>query len=348
MEMVECRQWYFPLLPTKACDASSQVIEQVKKYIAQHTTIYVLTDEGGIKPLDAKWEKSTESNGFLHDIYRSTVGIPEETIAADTVYNIRVPLFFVVPSYCAGPFRWIAELNGRKINLTDFITVKCHQLSLVAENFAITDVANHGSATLRVIKYNLIGSLSGNTTSKLIQCSSYKGLSFTNIQWMYGEPIFIPESNFVSMSVTDEIGCFTMKELHNDQSAGIATHGKIYNCVLDGAIPQVTEDGYCKIRNYDCTASYVGAVRKEGTPFEDAKSLDVNKAWSQGIAMIHLANAYITKGSDRYDQKKFDFSLQTFTLQDNFGNTVEVNFNWKYVDGDNHKWKIENPRVVYP
>ncbi len=84
----------FPTATYEGIDASSQVIEQVKKYIAQHTTIYVLTDEGGIKPLDAKWEKSTESNGFLHDIYRSIrLGFLKKPLLL-ILYTILEFLFF--------------------------------------------------------------------------------------------------------------------------------------------------------------------------------------------------------------------------------------------------------------
>ena len=328
----------FPAANYNGDATSSEIIENVKKYIAENTKIYVYTTTGGTEPLT--WKKSTVSNEFIHDIYSGSATTSSTTTSDDTSpCYIRVPIYFVVPVGELGKYHWIAELDGQRTAIASPVTVICHQLSLTTENFVVTDVATTGLATLRALRYNLIGSISS-TSLKLVKCLSYKGLKFTTKLDNLDKPI--PATTVVSVSdpQQQQMGCFI---LYKESSASVALSVdypfRLNSYVYDKPWPSVYQTIDCNVDNKSIW------INSSTSGFPSLNPLDISKAsiddaWDLGIAMIRLDKTFIKDGPNR---DNFELSLQGFHLEDNCGNFVKVDFDWH----DKHPWTIKDCSIFF-
>lgn len=301
---------------------SEEDIENVKSYVAEHTKIHAVKMDGQTEPLDTNvWVQESTSNEFLHDIYRSATLSSSST---KTLYDIRVPLFFVVPTAALGPYRWIAELNGEYTKLTDAITITCVKLTLSLDNFVITEMEKQGQATLKVLQYNLAGSLA-NTTTQLTQCYENKGILFTNPpakEW--GNCWFI-ENWPDPVRAT----CFISKEKQTvsvgkkDASYSYDDTFKTENCPFD-----VSND-----------LKLTPVSLHDDDPYNDATKLNLDASRKLGIPMLCLKDAFLAI-SGSAPPAGYYYDLEDFKVEDNFGNILEISFDWL-------DWKVKKFSIIF-
>ncbi len=322
----------FPSANYNGDNSSSEIIEKVKKYMAENTKIYVETTTRGTLE-QIHWSKSTVSNEFIHDIYSGGTATTATSTAKDTSsgYDIRVPIFFVVPVGTVGEYHWIAELDGQRTILASPVKVICHQLSLTTDNFLVTEVAKNGLATLRALRYIRIGSSA--SSLKLIKCLNYKGLKFTILgSHMYPHP----PTTIVSMSQSQkQVGCFVV---HKESTATIAM-GVGVPYARESVLPLLYKSIDCKVDSKEL--KFMTSITA-GTPCKDSLKIstaDIDNAWGLGIAMIHLDKTFIKDTN----QEKFELSLQGFHLEDNCGNVVKVDFDWH----EKQPWAIKDCNVIF-
>lgn len=333
-------------------DTSPEIITKVKEYVASNTNIYVVNYYGSLEPLNtASWIKSSYSNKFAHDIYRNSSapagGIFPETQSS---YDIRAPIFFVVPAGTWGQYRWVAELGGQYTNLTDEVTVKCQELALVPDNFSVADVARNDKATLRVLKYNHFGSLA-NTTVQLTRCYDYKGILFSNPPgggegncWVvYSENKFLDSTYSESIQ---KVGCFVVYNAQNISigQGDVTYHPSQYTTC---GMPNSNQD--LQISD-SFTGLQITRYESNMDSCSDAANLSQGallSAWNQGIPMVELDKTCISSVHYSFGEgfMSAKFSLQGFKVQDNFGNIVELYFDWDY--GSSHLWKVNYCSVAY-
>ena len=86
-------------------DSIEGIESDVNEYVYNNTTVYELV---GSDKEEVTWEKSAESNEYLHDINRSSLDSPR------TRNDYRIPIYFKVPKGKGGLYKWIAELDGKE------------------------------------------------------------------------------------------------------------------------------------------------------------------------------------------------------------------------------------------
>ena len=291
-----------------ATGIESQIIE----YVQSNSVIYVLESDS---PLT--WVNSTKSNEYYHNI-------DSESQKKDphSKSDIRVPLYFTVPVYSEGTYRWVAKLGDQETNTKTPVIVNVYEYYVTPSDFIIEDLTANVSATLRVLRYQH-GSFEDK--QKLIGCLEYKGIKF------------ISANSYISMMSKSghKAGAFLTKE---NMVAKVAQNNHKYDF----------GDWYVQgIDNFDPkTTLYTSEFG-----WEDSRKIpmsDIQNAWNKGIAMMKIGEDNLSiKVSGPTNTYELDRELQGFLLEDNFGNRVEVDMNWDVNDWWGN-WAVSEARVKYP
>ena len=301
-------------------NTGSATEDEVKDYVAKNTNIFVLKDTGGKRPLDtSKWIKSNESNDYLHDINR---GAKTEFFSAEESNNIRVPLYFIVPVNLAGKYKWCAELDGRYTQTVVPVIVNIHKLSVTGYDFQIGTLREgKNKAELKFLNYN-DKTLPSN--HQLIKPLAYKGLNF------HGNTCWIT----VLRNENAQHACGGFLS-YKKSSASLAKKSKTYQpsefSLIESSFPHgrplMTNDG-----PWDAIESFT--------------SNEIDNAWLKGIVMFNVPYLKVLP-DPRFPNSPLFLESQGIEVEDNFGNSLRLEFNWdNQVGGNLEMWSVASATVL--
>ena len=298
-------------------NTGSAMEDEVKDYVAKNTNILVLNATGGKTPLDTtKWIKSVKSNDYLHDINRGTTA---DTLAATNTSNIRVALYFIVPVNLAGKYEWCAELDGIYTSTVAPVVVNIHKLSVTGYDFQI-DTLQEGNnkAKLKFLNYT-DKTLPSN--HQLVKPLAYKGLKFEGKTcW-----ITVLQKGIVC-------GGFL---IYKNSSASLAEKSKTYEAsefsLIDSSFPPgrplSTDNG-----PWDAIESFT--------------SNEIDNAWLKGIVMFNVPYLKVLP-DPRFPNSPLFLESQGIEVEDNFGNSLRLEFNWDMqAGGDLEMWTVASATVL--
>ena len=301
-------------------DVDDDLLEQIIGYVQDNIVIYTL-DDGGKEELDLdEWKKSTEDNGFHHDLDHAGNSIPEPPNRSD----IRVPLYFTVPVGSDGEHRWIAKLGEAETSTSTPVTLTVEKFSATADDLEIVDKDETYCNTLRAVRYK--GGVPGiPDVQKLVKLLDYKGIKF----------ISSADNSWVSMVHSNKghkMGVFI--EYKETDDIRVAKPGHIYFS-HEMVKHDVSGTGDQNRLECDCCDD-----SKEFT------SDQIEAVWKEGIAMFMAYHMSLSI----YDEKGYytNFNCDHFLSEDNFGNRIRLHFNWDYGGEWWNTWKVTSITIEYP
>ena len=125
-------------------DSIEGIESDVNEYVYNNTTVYELV---GSDKEEVTWEKSAESNEYLHDINRSSLDSPR------TRNDYRIPIYFKVPKGKGGLYKWIAELDGKETSSSTPVEVNATTIAAQPNDVEISNIVYEQQAVLRRVRY---------------------------------------------------------------------------------------------------------------------------------------------------------------------------------------------------
>ena len=307
-------------------DTDDEIEKQTKEYVQDNVVIYTL--EGGKAELDtSKWKKSTEDNGYYHDIdhagKQAGNGIPE--IRSD----IRAPLYITVPPDSEGEHRWIAKLNGEETSSDKPVTVTVKMFAVTLDDVELVDrVKTKNCYQMRVLKYKDGVFPEVQHMLKLVEYQGIKFVEGADKAWI----------SMIHSGQGHKMGVFLeYKETENIRIAKIKRMYTSDEMVKNG--PGVYMGQQAKLYCSCCDESL-------------SLSRDALVAgWNEGIVMFMVHSSSIRY--ERYYDHVFDSYLnmetKDFITTDNFGGRTKVTIDWNsYHPSWYGDWKIWHISVDYP
>ena len=297
-----------------ATGIESQIIE----YVQNNSVIHSLNSDA---PLT--WAKSTESNGFYHDIDHAGTQRNDTKATSD----IRVPLYFTVPSYSEGEHRWIAKLGEEETSQLVTITIKRHVVD--KSNFEIITEGWYDEADLRILRYKpgIYPDM-----HRLRKLRKYKGLKFKGTGGNTWISMFKRKNGH-------KLGAFLEYE-----SLSVNVGKSDYYYYPD----QVSSSEYSQVWDMRMTSGY-GWESGQDTPSDRIKS-----AWNDGIVMILIREKTfflrrcIKVQSDVYRYFDEEFWIHDFEVEDTFGSRIAIFINWDAPGSYWGGWSVTKADLIYP
>ena len=290
---------------------ASGIEDEIKDYVRDKVVILRLRD-GDKEEVD--WDYSDTSNGFPHDI--------EYHGGGGTASDIRTPFYFTVPPGSVGKYRWIAKMGELETNPNTPVTINARRFQPLADGsqFEIAKRVIRDWDNLSVIRCK-DGAFP--VTQKLKKVYKYTGIKFTSTDgnsWLSKYKIV---RNLVFVE-------------YKDNYINLAKDSKIY------------EAG-----EYESTVTPPGdALLYTSLNFElpsDYTSSELEGAWVEGVVIVQCLHLLLYYMKDSGLDILEEFGSDTYELQDNFGNIVEIEIDWAGTgSGDWDDWTIKRAIVLYP
>lgn len=295
-------------------------IDDVTQYVSDNTLISYVDDQGDLH--DVIWDKSSQSNGFHHDINNALSDLTYSVKES----NIRVPVFFVVPIGSSGTYKWRATLNGMTTSTIEPVIVNVSNFEVSESDFDIIDVSNsQGSYTLRSIIYTKTLP----NTHKLVKLTTYQGILFTGTggnSWL----------SFMRSGSGHKYCAFPIYDEKSDNF-------KVAKNYMDYQDYAWQSSGLDPRFPLMCTSKWGW----EPTTFSEEERAN---AWMLGITCIMTAEdgIYLDNRDDgTFSADRLNFAMQGFKCQDNYGNHILFDMDWDYRGEWYTYWKVINPRVIF-
>ena len=292
---------------------SDGIEDKIKDYVQDNVVIYRLKNNGDKEEVD--WDYSDASNGFPHDIEYSDRG--------ETASDIRTPFYFTVPVGSVGKHSWIAKMEEQETSIQTPVTINARKFETLTDGsqFEFLKLVHRASNTLSVLRYKP-GVFP--ETQRVMKSYDHKGIRFTKT----GGNCWV--SRFYTTTLLSAI-FLDYKDDH-------------INVAKDGVLYQIGE--------YETTKSSLEwpIYAKKGCEKPSTfTSSEIEKAWAQGFVIVQSASL------DLYNElwpgappifHVNPFTYPTYKFQDNFGNIIEIEFDWFKEDWDD--WSVKRAIVRYP
>ena len=290
---------------------SDGIEDEIKNYVRDNVVILRLKDNGDKEEVD--WDYSDTSNGFPHDIeYHGDGG---------TASDIRTPLYFTVPPGSVGKYRWIAKMGEQETSTNTPVTINARRFQPLADGsqFEFAKRVTRNDNSLCVLRYK-DGVFP--VTQKLMKAYEYKGIKFTKTggnSWLskYGHTIFRSaifveyRDNYINVAKDNQK--YELNEIEFDAERIIVT-------------PLATFQGWELPSKFS--------------------SSEIDEAWIDGVVIVQSKTLILYQFIlDIPIFPFFNYDYESYEFQDNFGNIVEIEFDWEDYDDD---WKIKSAIVRYP
>ena len=286
---------------------------KIIKYVQDNAVIYSLNSEA---PLT--WEKSTESNGFYHDIDHAGTQRNDTKATSD----IRVPLYFTVPAYSEGEQRWIAKLGEEETSQSVTITIKRHVVD--ESNFEIITEGWYDEADLRILRYKPGIYPDMHRLRKLCR---YKGLQFSGTggnSWI----------SMFKMKDGHKLGAFLE---YKSLSVNVGRSSYLYTPF------DVSAHDYYPEWEQRKTSGY-GWESGQDTPSDRLES-----AWNNGIVMILIREkTFFLKRITKEGWFHEEFWIHDFEVEDTFGSRIAIFINWDVPGSYWGGWSVTKANLIYP
>ena len=287
---------------------ASGIEDEIKDYVRDNVVILRLRDNGDKEEVD--WDYSDTSNGFPHDIEYSDRG--------GTASDIRTPFYFTIPVGSASKYRWIAKMGEEETNPNTPVTINARRFQPLADGsqFEIAKRVIGNGTNLSVFRYKA-GVFPD--TQRLVKAYKYIGIKFTST----GGNSWLSKYQVVANLVFVE---------YKDNYINLAKDKEMYEA-----------------DEYESTFTPPGDALNPDEYFElpsDFTSSEIEEAWVEGVVIVqcHYIFLYYIEDGIRYPY--LGFGPDTYELQDNFGNIVEIEIKWSGEGWDG--WTIKRAIVHYP
>ena len=290
---------------------SSGLEDDIKKYVQENVMIYGLTDDGNEEKVD--WDSSTTSNGFPHDIEYST---------GRSSSDKRAPLYFTVPPDSVGRHRWIAKLGEQETSTSTPVTITVRKFQPLADGSQfefVKRVKAKNNNTLCAFRYKA-GAFPD--TQRLVKAYKYRGMKFPKT----GGNSWLTIYNATATRYHPLSAIFLeYKENHLNFAEEQLYH------------PGEYESDVYHESNYMPIGQLPGPSLFSQSEIEDAWIDGVIIVISRSFKMNYEFMTGITAPIS-------SFGSETCEFQDNFGNIVEIEFEWD----ENNYLKVKSAIVLYP
>ena len=292
---------------------SDGIEDNIKDYVRDNVVIIRLKDNGEKEEVD--WVYSETSNGFPHDIeYHGEGG---------TASDIRTPLYFTVPHDSVGRHRWIARMGEQETSTSTPVTINARKFQTLTDGsqFEFIKLADRDFSNLCVLRY--IPRVFPET-QRLMKAYENKGIKFTKT----GGNSWLSKYN-----------------LGTRLSA-------IFVDYRDNYINFAKNAGVYQLGEFETDRDLKFPLWTMG-PFEDPSlftSSEIEEAWTYGFIIVQIQGLLLLSeeipGSPIYPVHPF--SYDTYKIQDNFGNIIEIEFDWGDEENDDEDWTVKRAIVRYP
>lgn len=292
-------------------DSIEGIESDVNEYVYNNTTVYELV---GSDKEEVTWEKSAESNEYLHDINRSSLDSPR------TRNDYRIPIYFKVPKGKGGLYKWIAELDGKETSSSTPVEVNATTIAVQPNDVEIIHIETKNQSVLRSIRYTH-AQLPGNHMLKKWQ---YEGVALKATKHWKGNCWIVMIHNGYSCAALpykeDEIqvalkdtNYYTNYEIKNpENSVGLSG-----------------DEAMLKTSKYD---------------WGDANGVSQERAWNEGgLAMVGIIPCRKDNTFHLHSGNKGDLNFRYNPVaQDNFGNWLRFIMDWDVTKQHFKDWKVDH------
>ena len=230
-----------------------------------------------------------------------------------TASDIRIPFYFTVPPGSVAKHRWIAKMGEQETSTNTPVTINARKFQPLADGSQfefVKRVSRDDHNSLSVIRYKA-GAFPD--TQKLVKAHKYKGIKFTST----GGNSWLSRYKLMGSAVFVE---------YKDDHINLANSDTIYQ-----------DDEYEADTEYE---GFFYAFENWDGPTKFSSS-ELDKAWIDGVVIVQCG--LLTLLPEYGKVPEFD----TYKLQDNFGNIVEIKMDFDGGD-DWDDWKIKSAVVHYP
>ena len=293
---------------------SDDIEDEIKDYVRDNVVIYRLRDNGDKEEVD--WVYSDTSNGFPHDIEYNDEG--------ETASDIRTPFYFTVPVGSVGKYSWIAKMGEQETSIQTPVTINARKFQTLTDGsqFEFLRILHRASNTLCALRYKP-GVFPD--TQRVMKSYDYKGIRFTKTGGNTWLGRFFYAGNWSAIFLD-----------YRDDYINVAKDGVEYEI-----------DEYKTTKN-----SLKGKAIATPEGWEKPStftSSEIEKAWSEGAVIVQSAslklNAALFPGG-RPKWPALSYHYPTHMFQDNFGNIIEIEFDW--LPENSVDWSVKRAIVRYP
>ena len=285
---------------------SDGIEDNIKDYVRENVVIYRMRDNGDKEEVD--WVYSETSNGFPHDIeYNDREGSSSD---------IRTPFYFTVPLGSAGKHRWIAKMGEQETSVNTPVTINVRRFQLSADGSQIEFIkrVHRNGDSLCVLRYKP-GVFP--EAQMLMKAYKNKGIKFTKTggnSWLSIYNI-IPYPSGIFIEYKDNyINVFKDSEIYK--------HGE-----------------------YESDRTFQMPIFTVGMPGYSFTSTEIEETWAEGVAIMQSTSFFLLHVFLGFPSLPvLQFHYRYYEFQDNFGNIVEIEFDW----GEGDDWEIKGAIVRYP
>ena len=282
--------------------------DEIKDYVRDNVVILRLKDNGDKEEVD--WDYSDTSNGFPHDLeYHGDGG---------TASDIRTPFYFTVPPDSVGNYRWIAKMGEQETNPNTPVTINARRFQTLTDGsqFEFIEIVTRNDNNLCVLRYKP-GVFPD--THRLTKYEN-KGIKFTETggnSWLgkYGMSpsmcAIFPEyrDNYINLAKPAVV--YKVGEYETD----LRLNNPLY--------PWYWLDGL---------SSFTSSEIEEG--------------WIKGVVIVQSQHLILMEEIEGIMFLFFPFNYPNYKFQDNFGNIIEIEFDWDEIGSSD--WKVTRAIVRYP
>ena len=294
--------------------STSGIESQINNYVYKNTKI--LNTNGNA----VTWTKSSASNGYPHDINRSSAS------AQDYTSDYRVPIYFTVPKGIGGAYYWYAKLDEGTTSKSAPVTVNVKTIAPTAGDITIVDICYYNQCILRTFRY----------THQNIPNNHFL------VKWQYQGIKFDTVSNYETTTyvamMRDRFACAALL-MKSKSFAHVALKNKNYNNKFTVAKPENATGNL---------QSDITIISTSPFDWQDPGNItqdDITKAWSNG----GLPVVCIAPSSHNFQLYGYSRNLDFFydlIAQDNFGNWLKFVMDWD-LNKEYHKyWKVTEVQVI--
>ena len=289
---------------------SDGIEDKIKDYVRDNVVIYRMRNSGDKEEVD--WVYSETSNGFPHDIeYNDREGSSSD---------IRTPFYFTVPLGSAGKHRWIAKMGEQETSVNTPLTINARRFQLLVDGSQIEIVKRvyRNSNSLCVLRYKP-GVFP--EAQMLMKIYKNKGIKFTKTggnSWLS------------KYELTPDISGIFIE--YKDNYINLAKDFESY-----------------KHGEYETDTNLTFTLCPLGI-FESASSFtstEIEETWAEGVAFVQssvLMMFYCVTWVPI--MPAYSIRYKTYEFQDNFGNIIEIQFD--FGDEDDKEWTVKSAIVRYP
>ena len=237
-------------------------------------------------------------------------------MGAHALADIRTPLYFTVPLGSAGKHRWIAKMGEQETSVSTPVTINVRRFQLSADGSQIEIVkrVHRNGDSLCVLRYKP-GVFP--EAQMLMKVYKNKGIKFTKTGGNSWQSIYnispYPSGIFIEYK-DNYINVFKDIEIYE--------HGE-----------------------YKSDRNFLMPIFTLGMPGYSFTSTDIEETWAEGVAIVQSTTfvlLHVFLGFPSLPVLQFRYRYYEF--QDNFGNIVEIEFDW----GEGDDWEIKGAIVRYP